>query len=888
MSDRLADPSRRTDSLRAEAGHTEETRLNLSYYSFLRSVNILSPGLGLGSNMEGGLKGDIGADLERWYEERNDESVDNKIRIAYLFSPEWEQRLNPLWAAYDELEERRTVAGAPRLKWQGKIEEERVQFAKMRGTYFKPMTDRLRPLCPLWVHLARYQGQPEQDDTRRFNGWVYLLDSWAEMNRLFQNDQDFHRTLSPTQQRSYQLLCSWWESAYCDRELLDATVDYLESRRSFKTITDPSSDQNLERIAERVKTDTSAYHASLFRLFLFEFGPMYWEPYLCHLKLSDLQSARYQASCFATIQKLSYSTLHPGGTQRQPYPMVVQNDAAHQVMTLTQASVNPYYLWDCENQKTVVVGDMPECPGYVCISHTWGRWRTRTDTEVRGVPWAVPENTRFDVRDLPDQLSKIGPRYIWLDLFCVPQDKSPRANTEIANQASIFKGSDHCIAWINDVGSWDGVLKALDWISLKSLSIKSARDVDVLRERLSAAATAATIPMELMKRQPLPEGMPLLGRSSELASGEPSVWFSSLWTLQECVLCPEIELYSRAWGRLEDRSGSPISLRALMVFLRDTEKHCWLDGPINVPFASVRKYELAILEHPERVSQNLVSNWKYPSAVRDLYYLCMMTRLDNVLTTGSPTTILTNANLRQCTSNRAPAIMSAVGVTNWYVRALEGEAVGPLVFDKYPLSFLREAAQKFGAIFYESIARNLTRLRTASELRRIFIPAEREGSMLPITKSQGWFCKVTGSYEHTYIDRVDHAAVSTWTVNQDGSVTMPSVGIAMSSRDKPTERRVAGSVTCVTGDGGGVDETGRPEVFTSLQDDVLATLKELSHGSRRIYAVALYQDLGVLHGVLLEKLPGLVFGKQYLVKIGSFFMREVPLPSCTKVDWKVL
>lgn len=48
-----------------------------------------------------------------------------------------------------------------------------------------------------------------------------------------------------------------------------------------------------------------------------------------------------------------------------------------------------------------------------------------------------------------------------------PQDRSLQSRKEITKQASIFKGSSGCIAWINNINSWDGVLKALDWISLK-------------------------------------------------------------------------------------------------------------------------------------------------------------------------------------------------------------------------------------------------------------------------------------------------------------------------------------------------------------------------------------------------------------------------------------
>ena len=73
---------------------------------------------------------------------------------------------------------------------------------------------------------------------------------------------------------------------------------------------------------------------------------------------------------------------------------------------------------------------------------------------------------------------QLGFAFIWLDLFCIPQDGSDRAEKEIANQSAIFKGSQNCIAWINDADSWDNLQGALDWLSLKFLKTTSRVDDD--------------------------------------------------------------------------------------------------------------------------------------------------------------------------------------------------------------------------------------------------------------------------------------------------------------------------------------------------------------------------------------------------------------------------
>jgi hypothetical protein len=55
-------------------------------------------------------------------------------------------------------------------------------------------------------------------------------------------------------------------------------------------------------------------------------------------------------------------------------------------------------------------------------------------------------------------------------------------------------------------------------------------------------------------------------------------------------------------------------------------------------------------------------------------------------------------NERQCTGDRAPAIMNVLRITNWYDKqiASTGQANGSqgLVLGKYPMAFVEEAAAK--------------------------------------------------------------------------------------------------------------------------------------------------------------------------------------------------
>jgi hypothetical protein len=70
---------------------------------------------------------------------------------------------------------------------------------------------------------------------------------------------------------------------------------------------------------------------------------------------------------------------------------------------------------------------------------------------------------------------------------------------EIANQAAIFKSSDRCIAWTNDVETWEGVENALDWMCMKYLSITSKLEAEESNMILEKVSNAASGPVSVMR-----------------------------------------------------------------------------------------------------------------------------------------------------------------------------------------------------------------------------------------------------------------------------------------------------------------------------------------------------------------------------------------------------
>ncbi|KAI1742826.1 hypothetical protein F4680DRAFT_27297 [Xylaria scruposa] len=760
----------------------------------------------------------------------NDLRPDLQPTFSYNLSPE-------VCREYDRLENLRHERGLPSLAWQQEFEEIRNR------------TERLWRICPLRDHLRRYLRKPYLTPDR----WDVVLLDWVEFKRLYETvDSPFRHTLSHTQKASFDVLIAWWEAVYSDPSLQQAARSYLEKKAETKS--EVNRKQDLTDAGETARTNMSLYHSSCFSLFLNEFCPYTWRRDTIKATFGLLQSIRLQAAEQAATQQLSFATL--GLSQNDntsAYPEIFSNDIL--IRTDLSSSPGPRYLYSAREKKTIDFQGSKKVPPYVCISHTWGRWRTAL-TNIPGVKWRVPGNTKFTVQDVPDQLHQLGFEYVWFDLFCIPQDKEGDnyeiAQIEIANQAAIFRRAERCIAWITDVKSWDVLECALEWLSLKYMNVCSSLKVENFDQRLSQAARRASITLG---------GLMESGTS---AGDEPAPWFSSLWTLQECVLCPDLHLYSGGWKRLEDRRGQAIPLRSFMIFIAQTQV-CLRDGPIDQPFTDPMDYTHGLTSDTSSRLGSLTSH-TLPCAVRQLLQLLLRTRLENVFIVASPTPILTNANIRQSTGDRAPAIMSALGVTDWYKdNAAQGrnQQAARLVCGLYPIEFVREVAQKYGYLFWESFNAELDVGNITNQ--------NVKGSMLPFGEKTGWMNDVIGSVFLSKIDVVEHQAVSKWIVNVDGSVTMDQVGILMTSSD-PIDENLRGVITI-----------GRRPIFSEISRGLRSAA-----GSGCIYAVALYEDCDIQFGLLLESLGNESQGRKLLVKVGSYHIEDKPLPQINSVNWKVL
>ncbi|KAL4911453.1 hypothetical protein BDW74DRAFT_8496 [Aspergillus multicolor] len=208
----------------------------------------------------------------------------------------------------------------------------------------------------------------------------------------------------------------------------------------------------------------------------------------------------------------------------------------------------PFYLWDVQERCCCITKDLKETVQYTTISHTWGRWK-RSDVPpvlIEGVKeWLIPQNTRFNVTDLPSILESAGARlktrFIGFDLLCIPQDPDSDglkqiARREIARQAKIFRGAEHAVAWLNDVDGWSGLNFVLRYLSIRYVSESNnlpSRMLELVKDDEGEEIELIESDLEYEE-----DGLPSI---------HPNGWLSSLWTLQELCLRPDMFFCDRSW-----------------------------------------------------------------------------------------------------------------------------------------------------------------------------------------------------------------------------------------------------------------------------------------------------------------------------------------------------
>jgi hypothetical protein len=514
----------------------------------------------------------------------------------------------------------------------------------------------------------------------------------------------------------------------------------------------------------------------------------------------------------------------------------------------------PYYLWDVKNRRCIVSREWREPVEYTAISHTWGRWKIHGYVQIEGVEgWLIPRNKRFDVAKLPDLLADAGfeTSYVWFDLLCIPQEpESDRlkqiARDEIGRQAKIFRGAKYAAAWLNTVDGWTGLHVALRRLTINYLM----RDKELPAWILDIDGGNREVELELASD---PEDV-----STELMIDG---WFSSLWTLQELCLRPDMVLFDRQWHAFTlGGPGNPA------IRLDDLVALWQMQATVRVDM------------HPEPDSDAWdILNDTFKS-VRGVTYLFTSSGLQS-FPNASRTTILTLGNQRHCTARRAEAIMSAIDVTDWYYDDSQQQSPD----HGYSLPFLREAALKIGPDFYSASFQ--TGELAASLFSAYCLPSDSSlpqrgpGTMLPF--GTGLFAKAQS--HSTGFSGTTHPSMNAWTLQADHSIHIRQAGIiSYTGQRRSAERRISASLHApFPGSRLSLDVENRPDVD-------LDHWIESYYPQTRNFAVCLRYGQHA-DGVLLKEV---VTGD--LVKVGTFAINSDSAslfdspPKTYEVNWCVL
>lgn len=249
---------------------------------------------------------------------------------------------------------------------------------------------------------------------------------------------------------------------------------------------------------------------------------------------------------------------------------------------------------------------------------------------------------------------------------------------------------------MHDISSWQGLRAAIKWLSfdyLLAVTIDKSADTiarqlgtsrDDLRKLRDESVRAAQIPSGFLRRK----GKSRLFKD---AHKDRSHWFQSLWTLQEACLRPDMLLCKSNFG----------------LFVTSTDYSVTIDmiRAIALPFF----HSTLIVDDENRIttrSMEAAFSFERPEGALDLWLLFASIRIwSSHSFFTSPSSILEEGVHRYCTGRRVEAIMSAIGVTDWFEAEDASDSTDDeqgLVLGVYPLAFVREAQRKLGARFFLS------------------------------------------------------------------------------------------------------------------------------------------------------------------------------------------
>ncbi|GIZ44563.1 hypothetical protein CKM354_000775800 [Cercospora kikuchii] len=716
---------------------------------------------------------------------------------------------------------------------------------------------------PVGIAYEEYTGKAGAyaDRTSSSDNWIRGLSNWKSvLLETADANSKFLSTLSTTQRRSLRLLVEWWVAAYEYDELASDYRDHILKDYNAPELDSRDHSKNPEyRLVDL--DDVDDYCANLFNLWRLEFLV-----YEGHVTYNGVQARRALASKVAACQRVAFGALGPvscdasKGTESTMLHNLEAFDKYLPVGGVLEACPwlpqdqrvgLPYYLWDVANKRTVRTQDLSGQPVYSVISHTWGRWRLKDEPnlDIPGVPWSVPQNSRFAVEDLPNVLVEksaqfLPATYIWFDLFCIPQDRSALAKDQIAKQAAIFGGAYRAIAWLNYVDDWNGLVLALHYM----VSYWLDHEADS-RERLGRRILRPRLRKQHEFNAQLWSAFSYNEDCSFREADGQHGWFTSLWTLQELYLRPDMLLADRDWNICHYPSGgrsTPLTIDTLVAVF-------WGGKPYIIEEACTQ-------------------------GVQGLCALMALTGMEQLLEPHPLSPLLLGSG-RQCTGRRAEAIMSVVGARNWYQN--DEVANENLIFGHYPIEFLREVHSYLGATFFgaQALVSSISEVvGRRQEVEGGWVPFNA-GSMLPFDP---WRPGNRMTIHLEALGGSDHPSTATWSIGDAGEVYMTEVAVVASTDDEFGEDNDHDLVALIN----------LPSQSTGVSVPTKGNLHEVLHTfapSFMKHAVCCRERDGYYEGVILFNIDDVLY-----TKVGEFTVsrkdntKRIELQTWDIGQWEVI